>query len=178
VSLPKYTIFLANPYGMSYWWESLIKAVHVLFDPAVKTLQFDGVAVLNTMGRPFVASSELLIYVLPTRAHSVVSGHFKLTPGASGATGWESRSGVTGSEVYVNGSSNTSHIANLIFHEALHNKLHLSDKQLHGTGGLAADPIHPPQTQGNIALMRTGMSRLVPQWLGGWDAASDPLREL
>lgn len=64
--------------------------------------------------------------------------------------------------------------------QGLHNKLHLPDAVLHNKAntGIARAPIVPSLLPGDIALLKQAMVALVPQWLGGWDAASDPLRKL
>lgn len=68
-------------------------------------------------------------------------------------------------------------VARLVVDEAYHNERRLPGAALHnekGTG-IARDPIVPTRLSGDIALLKQAMVALVPQWLGGWDAASDPL---
>jgi hypothetical protein len=165
---------------MSYWWNDLVAAIRALFSQALPVKGYDKVAVLNTMGRPQVASNELLVYIIPSRAQAVVpSGFPHAQPGVNGTTAWD-QTRLTGSEVYVSGQASVQDVARLVVHEAFHNKLHLPDAVLHnkkGTG-IAQDPMVPTLLPGDIALLKQAMVALVPQWLGGWDVASDPLRKL
>jgi hypothetical protein len=114
--------------------------------------------------------------VLPNSGASVVAGAFGGSTGVGGLTAWSTAKG-TGSEVYTY-SAMPADVANLIFHEALHNKLHYGDTQLHQQGGLAGSPVNPPQRRSDVALMRQGLPLTRPQWLGGWAAFNDPLRGL
>ena len=121
-----------------------------------------------------IADTELLVYFVRSSMDSVVRG----LPGGGragtgdGVTAWSSS--LTGSEVYVNTSS--SYLAEMAFHELMHNKLHLDDAALHARNGLAHIPVTAgtsPSTQ-NIAQMRAALNNSQPQWTGGWLAAMDP----
>lgn len=80
----------------------------------------------------------------------------------------------------LTGQTSVQDAAWLVVHETFHNKLHLPDAVLHNkkSTGAARDPIVPTLLPGDIALLKQSMVALVPQWLGGWNAASDPLRRL
>ncbi|MHC4270506.1 MAG: hypothetical protein ACYSTS_18895, partial [Planctomycetota bacterium] len=91
-----------------------------------------------------IKDHELLIYICKDQMDSVVSTFFSNPrPGPGGSTAWNNT--VTGSEVYVSGCrSDANFVANMAFHEALHNKGHWNDRRLHGSfggGGLASDTI-------------------------------------
>jgi hypothetical protein len=106
------------------------------------------------------------------------SGH----PGVPGSarfqlTGWYSATKVTASEVYVN-SKSPAEVARLVFHEALHNTLHLADAALHQQGGFAGSPVAQTQTKNDVSLMKRGMQHSYPQWIGGFEASNDPLNGL
>ena len=171
-----YRIYLGNPVGMQYWWNDLVIAVRDLFLPVIAHTQWDAVSVHSTMSSPALRPTDLLVYVLPNSGASVVATAFGSPSGGGGTTAWSTAKG-TGSEVYTYNAT-PADVANLIFHEALHNKLHYSDTQLHAQGGLAASPVSPPQRRSDIALMRHGLPLTRAQWLGGWAAINDPLRGL
>lgn len=172
----KFNVYSANPYGMSFRWKQLLDAVRLLFEQTLAP-GFEGVVVQNTMGRPYVSSKELLVYMVPSQSRALVSTHFKVAPGVDGTTVYDKKSRVSASEVYV-GKSDPGDVANMVFHEALHNKLQRSDTELHGKGGIADAPLQRKLTPRDISLMKEGMARSVAQWLGGWDWAIDPRRDL
>lgn len=60
-------------------------------------------------------------------------GPSEMTEDQYGLTGW--KRSLTSSEVYTRGMSK-NFVANLIFHESLHNKTHMGDS-LHSRNGLA-----------------------------------------
>lgn len=102
-----------------------------------------------------IQNTELLVYFVRSSMESVVRG----MPGGPGSAG--SGDGLTAftnslsaSEVYV--SSSRSYLAEMAFHELMHNKLHLGDAALHARNGLASVPLTAgtsPSTQ-NISQMR------------------------
>jgi hypothetical protein len=104
-----------------------------------------------------------------------VAPYFNVDRGVSGTTAWKKADG-SGSEVYVKGVTATR-IADLIFHEALHNKLQLRDAVLHKKPGtaLAKDPVGQSLEPGDINLMKRAMTAPTAQWQGGWKYATDPL---
>lgn len=122
-----------------------------------------------------ISDTELLVYFVASSFDSVV----RALPGGGragsndGFTAWAG--GLTASEVYV--SSSRTYLAELAFHELMHNKLHLDDAALHSRDGLARFPLNPgtnPSTT-NISQMRAALNNRHPQWTGGWTAANDPL---
>lgn len=197
---------------MRFQWHALCVAVQALFNQAIVGHHwFHHVMVRSTMDCPRAAPSwqgdgstlgdmaactasspimqdwELLIYVLPSPLEGLVGVHFAQTwggPNVGGQTGWNNNSPLVGSEVYASAvSGGTQGLADVIFHEAMHNKLRWGDNQLHNSlpsqpGGLRRSPMQPPLSQGDIALMRPKISVKRPQWLGGWRAASDPIHGL
>jgi len=121
------------------------------------------------------APHELLIYLLPMGA--TVASNGRLEPGnpptnhdgLTKAVGPE-----TASEVYLHFNDMTL-IANLMFHEAMHNKLGLGNQALHSRGGMGnglpggTGPITPATSlsQRNIDDMARGLDAVRPQWIGG-----------
>jgi hypothetical protein len=127
-----------------------------------------------------IKNHELLIYICDGQLDSVVSTYFSTNPGACGTTSWKNN--VTGSEVYVKScKSDANLVANVAFHEALHNKGHWSDRLLHGNfggGGLASATVSAETTltPKNIKLMASVIKKRRLQWTGGCKYFTDPLR--
>jgi hypothetical protein len=123
-----------------------------------------------------IRDNELLVYFVRSSMDSVV----RALPGGGGRAGtgdgftmWAGE--LTASEVYV--SNSRHYLAEMAFHELMHNKLHLGDAALHARDGLARVPVMAgtgPSPQ-NIAQMRAALSVNRRQWTGGWTAANDPL---
>ncbi len=127
-----------------------------------------------------IKNHELLIYICDGVTDSVVSTFFSSRSGACGTTSWKNN--VTGSEVYVKScNSDAIIVANVAFHEALHNKGHWSDRKLHGKfggDGLASATVSAKTelTPKNIKLMANVIKKKRPQWTGGCKYFTDPLR--
>jgi hypothetical protein len=127
----------------------------------------------------------VLIYLLPSGTTLVTNGKLEQgRPPAShdGFTNFlfQSRtsSGTTAaSEVFPNFPTTNAGlklVANLMFHEAMHNKLGYNDPQLHNRGGLAsgspqAAPIADATqlTASNISLLAAHLDDSRPQWTAG-----------
>jgi hypothetical protein len=121
-------------------------------------------------GTPAIAPTELLIYLMPYGATLVKSrGTLKQGQPPLGHDGYTGPIGSSsGSEVYFH-FSDTTLLANLMFHEAMHNKLALSDKQLHPRGALASATVDASMTisPSNISDMAAGLDQSRPQWTAG-----------
>lgn len=132
-----------------------------------------------------VQDHELVVYILQDSMDSVVAARFSNTfPDIGGTTAWGGRVVGTGSEVYINGCNrNPLTVANMVFHEAMHNKGHWSNERLHGGfggGGLASHTIAADTelTAVNIQRMASVLTRRRPQWMSGCEYANDPMRGL
>jgi hypothetical protein len=126
---------------------------------------------------------QLLVYMVQDASDSVVHTYFRprdFTEGG-GFTAWNHS--VTSSEVYVSGCDGDGvGVANMIFHEAMHNKGQWPDRQLHGDfggHGLASASVsrNTDLTSTNIQRMAGVLAARRPQWLGGCDYFNDPLRQ-
>lgn len=125
---------------------------------------------------------QLLVYVLRDSSDSVVHTRFQPRDFAEGGgfTMWNAS--ITASEVYVSGcDGNGAGVANMIFHEAMHNKGHWSNTQLHGDfggHGLAGATIakNTDLTAVNIQRMAGVLGARNAQWLGGCSYWNDPMR--
>jgi hypothetical protein len=119
---------------------------------------------------PKVLPHELLIYLLPYGTKLVNKGNLEkgLPPAGHDGRTNSNLPGGTGSEVYFH-TSDATVIANLMFHEAMHNKLRLDNNHLHPRGGLAAESVGPETklTTRNINEMAAALSNHQPQWTDG-----------
>jgi hypothetical protein len=122
-----------------------------------------------------IQENELLVYFVSSSGSTIL----KFMPGNNAGGGNGNGLTVfggnqTGSEVYV--SSSKSGLAELTFHELMHNKLHLDDANLHKKDGLARAvvPLGGQPSPDNIKDMKAALKNKQKQWTGGWMAAIDP----
>jgi len=182
--MSQFAVVLGNPYRMRFHWQALVDAVHALFEPVVaRHPDFSRLSVRSTMEAPGLGVHDALVYVIPDAERTLVAEHFEAAPGATGLTAWRASPNETGSEVYANlsGGSSVAHaraLADIVYHELLHNRTHWSDARLHNhaSRGLARSPVAPPATEGNHRLMADHLAAPRPQWTGGFALAHDPLR--
>lgn len=123
-----------------------------------------------------IQDHELLAYFVGSSSGSILKVMPGNTSGAGSGNGLTVFGGsLTGSEVYV--SSSRSGLAELTFHELMHNKLHLDDANLHKKDGLAVKtvPLGGQPSANNIKDMKAALKNTNKQWTGGWVAFSDPL---
>jgi hypothetical protein len=129
-----------------------------------------------------IANHELLIYFLPS-GYSVISDG--QGSGLSGTYSFGSHWGATqtiggrtASEVYMRTNDPTV-LANLAFHEAMHNKLRLGNQQLHNGDGMRGSAFVSAASAGgdidsstlltsaNIMTIAPALGNPVPQWTDG-----------
>jgi hypothetical protein len=127
-------------------------------------------------GATTVAPNELLIYVMPVGATVATAGKLQQgnpPPTEDGLTNLNLNNS-SASEVYWT-SSDLMAIANLMFHEAMHNKLGLNDAKLHVKDGLAAATVSAatPLTPSNINDMAAALDKPRPQWTAGIKLITD-----
>lgn len=125
---------------------------------------------------PTIQDNELLVYFVRSSMDSIVRAlPDRRGPMGSGDgfTAWGGS--LTASEVYA--SESRGYLAEMAFHELMHNKLHLDDAALHRLNGLAHVPVTAGTTPSaeNITQMRGALNDRHRQWTGGWTAANDPL---
>jgi hypothetical protein len=117
-----------------------------------------------------ILATELLIYLLPFGTTLIKSnGTLMNGQGAPGHDGFTGTIGATtGSEVYLHFTDPTL-IANLMFHEAMHNKLALDDPHLHPRDGLASKIVSADTkiSDRNIQDMAAALDVRRPQWVPG-----------
>ena len=167
--MAKLTVHLANPTGIPYAWQTLVENVWDLLIPSFKSLNkiFSTLNVETSRTALDLPPSSVLVYMLQNSSASVVR-RFAGISQSSGQDGLTYFDGTTSaSEAYVVGRS-PGYLANIIFHEILHNKLRMTDAQLHGHGGLAGSPVQPPATATDAKLMTRALRQNVSQWKGGF----------
>lgn len=141
----------------------------------------DGAETFWSTSCPEPAGHELLIYVVRSSMDSIVKDLPGLRGRASpnlddgGFTAWVGE--LTGSEVYTESSNDPTMLAKLVFHEAMHNKLHAGG-DLHAHDGLAVSPLQTSSelSSGNIRQMARSLGRNRRQWAGGCAVYNDPMR--
>ncbi|MFN7930968.1 MAG: hypothetical protein U0Y68_24185 [Blastocatellia bacterium] len=173
-----YNVFLAN-LGNALTQEQRDQVRTTLQGWFGQIANTDGAMVQWVTSAPTISDHELLIYFVPSEMNSVA----RSLPGYSGSAGsgdgftvWAGN--LSTSEVYV--SRSRGWLAEIAFHECLHNKLHLGDRDLHALDGLARVPVvaGSQPSANNITRMRRALTNRHTQWTGGWGAYSDPLAEL
>jgi len=154
-------------------------ALQPYFDAIAKQAKVDGGALVSFVtANPQPKDHELLVYFCSQNWHVVSQ-----LPGASsinieaggGLTVWNHS--VTGSDVAADGKMEPRALANLAFHEMMHNKLHLGES-LHKQGGLAVDTIDSSMrpSDGNIKAMAGALMTKRPQWTGGFKELEDRVK--
>ncbi len=128
-----------------------------------------GTALVRWITAPVpVAATELLIYLMPFGATVATNGKLEMgspPPDHDGLT--HPMAGGVASEVYLHFVDPVI-IANLMFHEAMHNKLAMGNN-MHAKGGMAGSPVSPATvlTPGNILDMAKALDTNRPQWTSG-----------
>ena len=139
------------------------------FDKVVAKAKSDKVTVMFVSENPQPNDNDLIAYYSTTGWHVVSQ-----MPGAPEVKDTEggltyNNGTVTGSDVVANPDDDTSMIANLTFHELMHNKLNMGDS-MHRLGGLAKSPVDEstPLTNANIEAMAKVLTTDRKQWVGGF----------
>jgi len=139
------------------------------FDKVVAKAKSDKVTVMFVSDNPQPNDNDLIAYYSTTGWHVVSQ-----MPGAPEVKDTEggltyNNGTVTGSDVVANPDDDTSMIANLTFHELMHNKLNMGDS-MHRLGGLAKSPVDEstPLTNANIEAMAKVLTTDRKQWVGGF----------
>lgn len=179
--MPAYNVFLANlGNALTTTQQDAVRStLQGWFNQIATGSNYSGAMVQWVTSAPTIQNYELLLYFVPSDLNSVVRalpGFSGTVGGGDGFTAWAGSQ--SASEIYVNRSRNW--LAEIAFHEAMHNKLHLGDADLHTRNGLARIPVNAgsqPSTA-NITQMRAALSTARAQWTGGWTAYSDPLAGL
>ena len=128
-----------------------------------------------------VRDTDLVCYVLADQSRSIVARHSSDPLGGGGSTVWSTRANAMISEVYmmaVEGDASRSRLlANLIFHELMHNKLDshpthsiLPDVHAIPNGRLSRIPVNSSMrpSDADVAAMRRGIRPSMPQYTGSF----------
>lgn len=138
---------------------------------------FGNIRVVTTASA--LTTSDLLCYLVQDFMNSVVvSFDNQINHQSAGNTAFRAHPSTAASEVYIGsinefGAGRPIAIANLIFHELMHNKGTIGPRlHLVGGGGLAAEVVTSASTlnDDNITFMRARMGRNVRQWTEGFEA--------
>jgi hypothetical protein len=159
------------------------------FDRVAKAAKFDRAVVFWLPATKVdLADNELLIYFVPAM-FSITAEREGKPPGGVAAIGGHSgrtlipgrgsRDNTTAAEVVVD-SLDAAQLANLAFHEAMHNKLQLGNSLHNGDGLRGSAPSKGDPTGGlvtpstnltptNVVDMAAALRNRVPQWTKGID---------
>lgn len=148
-----------------------VKAIlKAYFDPIVKKAGIeDGVTVSFVTDNPQPDDIELLAYYSSSGWHVVTAIEgTEVTADAEGGLTLDNGK-VTGSDVVADEDHETRRIANLTFHELMHNKLGKGD-EMHTMGGLAGGTVNASMrpSQANTNQMAAALKTKRPQWTGGF----------
>lgn len=144
------------------------------------TNSFDTVRIITATDS--IGTKDLLCYVVSSFANSVVTNFDSTVTGGDGVAGntcfKTGGTNTAASEVYMDVITNACDdvakgMANLIFHELMHNKS-LMGNELHskGGGGLAAEVVtqSTARSQGNVDFMKARLGKDITQWQGGFSS--------
>ncbi|HEY0003617.1 MAG TPA: hypothetical protein VGB17_02315 [Pyrinomonadaceae bacterium] len=178
------TIFLVDQaeHNQYYWGEGTMYVVGTyLREYFTRICQHPSSTIANadfswysSWGR--LKPQDIIIHFFDRPAKGLIEGTFNQSaphPGGSGGT-WKSPGGMI-SEIYLEpmqGDRDYARlVANIAFHEAMHNKLdadpqHQSVADIHGLGGLASRVVQRGSqlSQSNIIKMAPALSKAVPQF--------------
>ncbi len=146
------------------------------FDPIAKKANFkDGSAVQFVTNTPKPLDFELVAYYGSSAWHVVSQmpgGKMPKDAEGGGLTVWNGK--VTASDVSADTTTDTRTLANLTFHELMHNKLHMGE-EMHGLGGLAAGTVDSAMrpSEKNNSVMSAALRNKRPQWTDGVQAMLD-----
>jgi hypothetical protein len=144
------------------------------FDRVAAKAKSDKVSVLFVSDDPKPNDNDLIAYYSTSGWHVVsqMAGAPEVKAAEGGLT--YNNGTVTGSDVVANPDDDTTMVANLTFHEFMHNKLNLDDS-MHRLGGLARSPVDEstPLTNANIEAMAKVLIKDRKQWTGGFALLKD-----
>lgn len=177
--MPAYNVYLAalGSHGLTSQQQTSIQtSLTTWFNQITNGTSYGTASVSWITSAPgSIGGHEMLVYFVSDPTDSILVA----MPGGRRGSGdaftmWANN--LTSSEIYV--SNSRQYLAEITFHELMHNKLHQDDATLHAKDGLARVPVSagtaPSAT--NITEMRAALSTSQPQWTGGWTAYNDPMR--
>ena len=140
---------------------------------------FGGISVVTSSAS--LGTKDMLCYIVASVDNSVINGNYATVTGGGNVTGNTACSTdiqESASEVYVDIATKNADnlgrmLANIIFHELMHNKECADDDRVHadGGGGLAGEGGIKDITdinQDNINFMKSRITKEVKQWKGGF----------
>src|SRR3954452_12868338 len=149
-----FLVDITNRIG-DYARRTAVKAVlQTYFDKVAEKAKSDKVSVLFVSDDPKPNDNDLIVYYSTSGWHVVsqMAGTPEVKATEGGLT--YNNGKVTRSDVVANPDDDTTMVANLTFHELMHNKLNMDDS-MHRLGGLSRSPVDEstPLTNANIEAM-------------------------
>jgi hypothetical protein len=176
-----YLVDTMNRIGSDERRNAVKAALQPYFDDIVKQAKVAGGAIVSFVAaNPQPKDHELIVYFCSENWHVVSqlpgASAVNIEPGG-GLTVWNQS--VTGSDVAADGKMEPRALANLAFHEMMHNKLHLG-APMHAHGGLAAATIDSSLRPSgrNIKAMAGVLMTKRSQWTGGFKELADRARPI
>lgn len=122
-----------------------------------------------------IQDHEMLVYFVRSSGTDSILRMMPGNTGGGNGNGLTVFGNSSASEIYVSKSKNG--LAELTFHELMHNKLQMNDANLHKKDGLAVAtvPLGGQPSTSNIGDMKAALKNKNKQWTGGWTAFNDPL---
>jgi len=165
-----YLVDITNRIGSGDRRNEVKAVLQSYFDTIAKKAKInDGARVSFVTVNPQAKTYELIAYYSSSGWHVVTEMPGAKIPASAegGLTLWNGH--VTGSDVVADADTETRTIANLTFHELMHNKLKMGD-EMHQLGGLAASTVDSSMrpSEKNVAAMSAALMTPRPQWTGGF----------
>jgi hypothetical protein len=165
-----YLVDITNRIGSDDRRNEIKAVLQSYFDPIAKKVGIkEGAKVSFVTDNPQAKPNELIAYYSSSGWHVVTEMPGAKVPADAegGLTLWNGT--VTGSDVVADPDTATRTIANLTFHELMHNKLNMGD-EMHRLGGLASSSVDDTMRPSpkNIEMMSSALLKQRPQWTGGF----------
>ena len=171
-------VFLGNKAGVSSdTMASVIVILKGYFNRVVSSTGVSFDSVVEVTQAPTISNTDLLCYIVADFDNSVVikfDAGLQHNEGDAGETRYTSDKKLAASEVYldiINANSDpTTLMANIIFHELMHNKTTTGDDLHKSADGLAKETVTETDTltTANIKTMQGSLKKEVTQWVGGF----------
>ena len=133
--------------------------------------------VVETTTAPSIGDKDLLCYIVADFSSSVLinfNAGLQHNEGDAGETTYTADKKIAASEVYMDvinqNSDPATLLANIIFHELMHNKTTTGDELHKSADGLAKETVTETDTltAANIKTMQGSLGKAVTQWVGGF----------
>ncbi len=171
-------VYLGNLAGVSSnTMASVIAILNGYYNRVVSGTGVSFGGVVEVTKAPSISTSDILCYIVSDFSNSVLinwNSALQHNDGDAGETCFTNDKKQAASEVYmdiINGNSDvTDFLANIIFHESMHNRTTTGDELHKSADGLAKETVTESDTltAANIKTMQGSLSKAVTQWVGGF----------